>query len=35
MPRRERRWRVRNAEDDELDDSLLGFGSEKESSSGK
>jgi hypothetical protein len=33
IPRRQRRWRVQNAEDDELDETLLGFGAEKETSS--
>jgi hypothetical protein len=30
---RDRRWRVRQVEEDELDDALLGFGTEKNSSS--
>jgi hypothetical protein len=32
---RERRWRVRQVEEDEVDEALLGFGTEKNSSSGK
>jgi hypothetical protein len=31
----DRRWRVRQVEEDELDDALLGFGTEKNSSSGE
>jgi hypothetical protein len=33
MPRKH--WRVRQAEDDEVDESLLGLGVEKDGSSGK
>jgi hypothetical protein len=32
---RDRRWRVRQVEEDELDEALLGFGTEKNSSSGE
>jgi hypothetical protein len=31
----DRRWRVRQVEEDELDEALLGFGTEKNSSSGE
>jgi hypothetical protein len=30
---RDRRWRVRQMEEDEMDEALLGFGTEKNSSS--
>jgi hypothetical protein len=32
---RERSWRVRQVEEDELDEALLGLGTEENSSSGK
>jgi hypothetical protein len=31
---RKRRWRVRQADEDELDEALLGLGTEKDGSSG-
>ena len=34
LPRKPR-WRVRQAEDDEVDEALLGLGTEKDGSSGK
>jgi hypothetical protein len=33
--RRKPRWRVRQAEEDEVDEALLGLGAEKDGSSGK
>jgi hypothetical protein len=34
IPLRKRRWRMRQADEDELDDALLGRGTEKDGSSG-
>jgi len=34
IPPRKRRWRVRQADEDELDEALLGLGTEKDGSSG-
>jgi hypothetical protein len=34
MPRKQH-WRVRHVEDDEVDEALLGLGTEKDASSGK